>query len=79
VCLLLERDDLPGLGKRREDRSKAGFDRRHRAVKQDQRSVGAVDLVIHVESFTERLVSACGDFIASLCSISRVPESPWQA
>src|SRR5918994_1353098 len=47
--LQLEGDDLPSLGKSRQKLSERRADCRKRAVEQNQRRSGAVDLVIHLQ------------------------------
>jgi hypothetical protein len=50
VRLQFESDDLPSLGKIRQKLSERRADCRKRAVKQDERLSGTVDLVIHLEA-----------------------------
>src|SRR5438105_5840040 len=60
--LLLDGDDLPGLGKGRQNLSERGANGRQSAVKQNQRSAGAVDLVVHVEAI-DGCIPAVGVFV----------------
>ena len=59
VSLLLDGNDLAGLGKAREDLAKIDLDRGHAAVKQDQRPAGPMDLVVQVQAIY-RCVAALG-------------------
>src|SRR6266487_1124955 len=57
--LLFDGDDLPGLGKGRQQLSERGADCRQSAMQQNQRPTGAMDLVIHFET-VHRSVAALG-------------------
>src|SRR6266571_5300869 len=57
--LLFDGDDLPGLGKGRQQLSERGADCRQSAMQQNQRPTGAMDLVIHLET-VHRSVPALG-------------------
>jgi len=67
--LLFDGDDLPVLGKARQQHSERGADCRQSAMQQDQRLSGAVNLVVHVEAVYGSVIAMCSHVFPSFIEL----------